>query len=84
MFRFVNADFAAPGKGQASKFPPTLFAHVQDCHVLRFPLLAGSGNRAAVFQGCPCGKLNSSALAFLSAANQCECQPALLGVGRKA
>src|SRR5450631_4425411 len=41
MFWLVNADFSAPGKGQASKLPPTLFTHLRDLHVLRFEISQG-------------------------------------------
>ena len=41
MLALVNADFAAPGKGQGSKSPPPLLVHVRDLHVLRFEISQG-------------------------------------------
>jgi hypothetical protein len=34
MFGLVNAHFAAAGKGEGSKFSPTLLAHIRDLHIL--------------------------------------------------
>jgi integrase len=42
MFWLVNTYFAAAGKGESSKFSPTLFAYIRDLHILRFE----------IFQGC--------------------------------
>ena len=41
MLRLVNTNFPAAGKRESSKFPPTLFAHIRDLHVLRFEFFQG-------------------------------------------
>src|SRR5262250_1138159 len=38
MFRLIDTDLAAPGKGHRSKLSPTLFIHIGDLHVLRFEI----------------------------------------------
>jgi hypothetical protein len=41
MLWLVDAYFAAAGKGEGSKFSPTLFAHLRDFDILRFEIFQG-------------------------------------------
>src|SRR5271167_381908 len=41
MFCLVDSYLAASGKGEGSKFSPTLFVHVRDLHILRFEIFQG-------------------------------------------
>ena len=47
MFRLVNTHVAAPGKGQCSKPPPPLVAHLRDGYLLRFEVSQSRGKVVA-------------------------------------
>src|ERR1700683_869118 len=44
MFRLVNTDSSAPRKREAGKFPPPLFAHFRNLHILRLEILQSRRN----------------------------------------